>query len=494
MRQELFEDNYMILNEFIPRDHAEKLAERFKTDCERANLPGDMQAENSHSIYNYKPALELLCNSTNKVSEVVEELVLPTYTYARVYKEGSVLKKHTDRPSCEVSLTLHLNGDSPWPIWIKNREGKNVCAELQPGDALLYLGCIAPHWRDEFFGTWYAQMFMHYVRSDSPASEYYFDKLKDIDMMQEKNIIRALHNEHETGDRSLTDSYLDGIVLSKNDVESIDWDFQPTCNENKQSEEENMPSNILNILEQKKQNIQNKKSRLLNRLVQEKNEVESELHEKVSLPEEPVFVTFDEKQPEPKVQSSSNVPTLDHFIRVYENALPDKVCDDILNEYVTTDLWDQAMTGGGADRSARNCDVIGISHRGILEQSPNIRSRLDKELYECVASLIKKYEADCAEKEGLSISQDTGYELLRYREGQFYVQHTDHFKENPRVVSCSICLNDDYEGGEFGFFDRSKVIKPKKGSVIMFPSSFMFPHEIMPVTRGNRYAIITWLV
>ena len=37
----------MILDEFIPRDDALKLADKFKTDCERADLPGDAQAENS---------------------------------------------------------------------------------------------------------------------------------------------------------------------------------------------------------------------------------------------------------------------------------------------------------------------------------------------------------------------------------------------------------------------------------------------------------------
>ena len=492
MLQELFDNNYVFLEQFIPHDEAIELAEKFKTDCENANLPGDPQAENSHSIYNYKPALELLCNSTHIISEIIGEPVLPTYTYARVYKEGSVLKKHTDRPSCEISATLHLNGDKPWPIWIKNKDNKNVCLELKPGDAVLYLGCVAPHWRDEFYGTWYSQFFMHYVRSASPAGFYYFDKVAP-DLIDERDIMNALHNEPREGGqfpKELTHRYLNGMLMNKEDFLAIDWDFKPEhkC-ENKQSEEENMPSNILNILEQKKQNIQNKKSRLLNRLVKEKEEVETNLNERVSLPEEPVFVAFDEKS-EPKVEG---IHTLDHFIRVYENALPDKVCDDILNEYVTTDLWTQAMTGGGADNTSRNCDVISISQREILEQSPNIRSKLDKELYNCVASLINKYESDCA-REGLSISQDTGYELLRYREGQFYVQHTDHFKENPRVASCSICLNDDYGGGEFAFFDRSKVLKPKKGSVIMFPSSFMFPHEVMHVTRGNRYAIITWLV
>ena len=492
MRQELFDNNYIILEEFVPRDHARSLAEKFKVDCERENLPGDAQAENSHSIYNYKPALEILCNSTNRVSEVIDEPVLPTYTYARVYKQGSVLTKHTDRPSCEISLTIHLGGDKPWPIWIKNKEDKNVCAELQPGDALLYLGCIAPHWRDEFFGTWYAQMFMHYVRSNGPAAEYYFDKLHptDIDKRHEQRIQTALHHEHETGERPLTNQYLNGMLVSNNDSSAIDWDS------NKNDEDNEMKTNILDILEQKKQNLQRKKSGLMNRLIKEKEQTETKLiklsEEMSTSQKDSVFVRFNERE-KPK-QQSSGVPTLDHFVRVYENVLPDRVCDDILNEYVTTDLWSQAMTGGGADDTARNCDVIGISNRNILEQSPNIRTMIDKSLFNCVATLIKKYESDCAGKEGLSIAQDTGYELLRYREGQFYIQHTDHFKENPRVVSCSICLNDDYEGGEFAFFDRNKVIKPKKGSAIMFPSSFMFPHEVMPVIRGNRYAIITWLV
>ena len=192
------------------------------------NLPGDQQAPNSYSIYNYRQALELLCNSTNRVSEIVDEPVLPTYTYARVYKEGSVLKKHKDRPSCEVSLTLHLNGDKPWTIWIKNKEGKNVCVELNPGDALLYLGCIATHWRDEFYGTWYAQMFMHYVRSNGPAAGVYFDKEKNE--VNESEILNALRNESRTGERTLTNRYLDGIVLNKYDFESIDRDFKSNIN------------------------------------------------------------------------------------------------------------------------------------------------------------------------------------------------------------------------------------------------------------------------
>lgn len=85
-------------------------------------------------------------------------------------------------------------------------------------------------------------------------------------------------------------------------------------------------------------------------------------------------------------------------------------------------------------------------------------------------------------------------DLLRYRTGQFYIQHTDSFKAQQRSVSCSFLLNDDYEGGEFAFFDREIMIRGGKGSIVMFPSNFMFPHEILPVTSGTRYSIITWYV
>ena len=46
--------------------------------------------------------------------------------------------------------------------------------------------------------------------------------------------------------------------------------------------------------------------------------------------------------------------------------------------------------------------------------------------------------------------------------------------------------------GEFAFFNRELKYKLNQGDVIMFPSTFMYPHEIMPITKGTRYSIITW--
>jgi hypothetical protein len=83
---------------------------------------------------------------------------------------------------------------------------------------------------------------------------------------------------------------------------------------------------------------------------------------------------------------------------------------------------------------------------------------------------------------------DSGFDILRYETGQFIGEHADD--NEPRVLSMSIALNDDYTGGEFKFWDN--VIRLPIGCAIMFPPNFMFPHEILPVTSGTRYSMITW--
>jgi len=82
--------------------------------------------------------------------------LIPTYSYARIYEKGSVLAKHKDRPSCEISTTLNLGGDL-WSIYL---EGIKV--DLEPGDMLVYSGCELEHWREEFTGNICAQVFLHY--------------------------------------------------------------------------------------------------------------------------------------------------------------------------------------------------------------------------------------------------------------------------------------------------------------------------------------------
>jgi predicted 2-oxoglutarate/Fe(II)-dependent dioxygenase YbiX len=183
---------------------------------------------------------------------------------------------------------------------------------------------------------------------------------------------------------------------------------------------------------------------------------------------------------------------INDYILVFEDIATPELCDAILNEFSDEKEWQKTIVGDGrVDDKIRTAETIVMSYSHVIEKNPEIRTTLDKAVFASAGLAIKKYN----EKFSLAfIEEDSGYELLRYKEGQFYTQHTDSFKLRPRAVSCSFILNDDYEGGEFAFFDRELKYKPKKGSCIMFPSNFMYPHEIMPVTSGTRYSIITWFI
>ena len=112
MKQNIIDNQCLIVRNFIDPERAKKLSKEFKKYCEENNIQDDSQIPNTPAKYNYLPFLELLCEKTPEVSKIIDETVLPTYCYARVYKNGDVLKKHTDRDACEISLTLQLDGDT----------------------------------------------------------------------------------------------------------------------------------------------------------------------------------------------------------------------------------------------------------------------------------------------------------------------------------------------------------------------------------------------
>lgn len=187
---------------------------------------------------------------------------------------------------------------------------------------------------------------------------------------------------------------------------------------------------------------------------------------------------------------------LEDFIKVYDGIIDQDTCDNIIAEYMHSNEWKLGQVGKKngyvTDTTVRNCNFIKISTKSSIDINHPIRKKIDSFLFEKAGHAISKYYNDAWCDSLKHISTDSGYTLLRYKEGGFYKQHTDSAKLALRSVSMSFNLNDDYEGGEFAFFDRELIFNLKKGSVIVFPSNFMYPHEIMPVTKGTRYSVVTW--
>ena len=152
----------------------------------------DEQVPNTYSIYSDMFMETLMMKVLPIMQQRTDMNLIPCDTYTRIYKKGDILKRHSDRPSCEISTTLHLGGD-PWTIFLdptgqktvvdeekqihKPNAPKGISIDLEIGDMLVYSGCELEHWREPFEGDNCAQVFLHYNNIDGPfGTQNKFDK------------------------------------------------------------------------------------------------------------------------------------------------------------------------------------------------------------------------------------------------------------------------------------------------------------------------------
>lgn len=115
---------------------------------------------------------------------------------------------------------------------------------------------------------------------------------------------------------------------------------------------------------------------------------------------------------------------------------------------------------------------------------------------------------------GIDLTHCASPEFLIYREGDFFRPHQDTVSDRrvppeveERKISTIIFLNsqserptiNSYDGGYLNFYNlasnpnwntcRSRFVG-NLGSLIAFPSQIF--HEVTPITRGERYTIVTW--
>jgi hypothetical protein len=181
------ENGYVIVKDFISTDilqsHYHYLLDMYKE--------GKMSVDKNQVVGNLTLRDDivfdtLLSKMRPLISKVVDKELWPTYAFTRLYRNGEKLKKHTDRESCEYSISLTLgfsNGRGIWPIYLKNKEGKTIKTKLEIGEALIYTGRDLPHWRKKFKGDHYVQTFLHYVDSEGPYKEWVFDKRQGLNSL-----------------------------------------------------------------------------------------------------------------------------------------------------------------------------------------------------------------------------------------------------------------------------------------------------------------------
>ena len=149
----------------------------------------DDQIPNTFARYGDPVFETLLMKLLPTMRKITQRNLIPCYAYGRLYKKGDELVRHFDRPSCEMSCTIHLGG-SPWKIFmdpsgksgvkktinehkviLKKKPPKGIFIILKPGDMLVYCGQAMEHWREPFKGDVHAQVFLHYNDQEGPHGQ-----------------------------------------------------------------------------------------------------------------------------------------------------------------------------------------------------------------------------------------------------------------------------------------------------------------------------------
>jgi len=138
---------------------------------------GDGQVNDSLACVSHNLVLDTVAERIWPFLEnILNEELIPTYSYARLYTNDNVLDKHTDRPACEISITIQLGRSHhySWPIFANNQR-----FDLAEGSGMLYKGCEVEHWREPCAGPddyYSGQLFCHFVRANGQYVQHAGDQ------------------------------------------------------------------------------------------------------------------------------------------------------------------------------------------------------------------------------------------------------------------------------------------------------------------------------
>lgn len=225
-----FERNgYVVLQGALTQQQCKDYTEYMFKLFDEGKLTKDEQCPLSDAVYGNEVFDELLQRFAKPIGDAVGKQLLPTYTYARIYRPGEVLERHKDRPACEISATLTLGYDDKpiWPIFFD--EQKEISVSLDTGELAVYKGCEILHWRPAFKGKWHVQVFLHYVDANGPYKYHYKDGRNEFGVDKSKNKSNSspdnLNISNRKSTKSLGDLKIQKPIFNTVAIRSSDYEF-----------------------------------------------------------------------------------------------------------------------------------------------------------------------------------------------------------------------------------------------------------------------------
>lgn len=190
-------------------------------------------------------------------------------------------------------------------------------------------------------------------------------------------------------------------------------------------------------------------------------------------------------------------------IVVYDNVIPEhelliKNIQEVLETGVIS--WDppRVVKDGKdeVDYAIRKVNCLGITYelaKELIKYPSDPIEAFKNSLGNIFYNNLTPFEENYKNYFGFETDWHDIYNVLKYEEGNFFINHLDDCAQYHRRMSCVYYLNDDYEGGEIEFPRFNLKYKPKANELLIFPSTYSYNHSVYEITKGTRYAVVTWL-
>tara|TARA_R100000458_G_C8242937_1_gene221494 strand:+ start:150 stop:728 length:579 start_codon:yes stop_codon:yes gene_type:complete len=188
---------------------------------------------------------------------------------------------------------------------------------------------------------------------------------------------------------------------------------------------------------------------------------------------------------------------IEDVIGIYDEVLTPSICSSILkfanlSNFGEAKVVNEKIEGGEVNKKIRNTNILPLERNSNSMSNVHWFNFLTKD----ICDIIEVYKKDKKIKD-IQLKMIMDMSILKYDTGGFYLPHIDHSFSTPRTLTIIYFLNNDYVGGSLNFWNLEKTkiigsVSAVPGRVVVFPSNFLFPHQIENISKGTRYTVIAW--
>jgi|SRR5210317_561411 hypothetical protein len=186
------------------------------------------------------------------------------------------------------------------------------------------------------------------------------------------------------------------------------------------------------------------------------------------------------------------ITDLKHYAKKFEGVLPKNICEKSVNEmndisFQQHKFYNPKNNTLGARSGSKELSISW----GNISTKPFINNKIKETVIDYLTYIDVPW---FTQFQGAS-----DVRFNKYSEDTQMAMHTDHIhslfdgqRKGIPILSVLGVLNENYEGGEFIMF-KDHEVKFNTGDILVFPSLFLYPHGVKPVTKGTRYSYISWI-